>query len=735
MGRDMIPSKLRDTRAALGVVGALLASTMSPAWAQTEDESGGGPLDEIVVTATKRGVAESAQDVPVAITAFSAEQLDRLQVQDLSDLTTAAPNVSLDTVGNAPGYANFTIRGLGINSSIPSVEPAVGMFVDGVYLGMSAGVVINMSDVESVELLRGPQGLLYGRNTTGGAVLLRTRRPGREFAVRGRADISTGPEYATSLSIEGPLAGEALRASLAGYYGKDEGWFTNGFDGASFGASETRYLRPTIIWEPSPDIDLTLILERGAVDGDGPPEQNSGAFSGFDISINFPGYVHMDWTSATLEANWRVGVGDGVITSVTGYRTLEQGNGIDGDALPTSGFHVQTALDQEQFSQELRYAGSFGPLDVTAGLYYFQQDYLYIEERNLVGGAIISAFGGDVDQTSYAAFSQLTWNVTPTVALIGGLRYSWEEKDARVATFAPSTAGSRCSLAARTCDFNFPGPGFPGVSGVESWDSTTPMLGFQWRPNDDLMVYGHWSQGVRSGGYNVRSTSLTFAPGPYDPEYQDAYELGIKSDWFDGRLRANLAVFQNRFEGMQRDINQADPLSGVVQLTRNTADATINGAELEIAWAPIDNLVINTNVGHLDGSYDRILFDLDGGGIGPSDYALRIPRLADWAYNIGATYTLPLQNGIELDWHVDYGYRDAAAFTDSNSSFLSKVNLLNAHFGATSSDGMRVSLYGRNLLDEDTEGSVTPLPALVGGGALRPLNKGRVIGVSFSFRR
>ena len=193
----------------------------------------------------------------------------------MQDLTTAAPNVTLTDLGTVTGFASFTIRGLGVNTTIPSMEPAVGVFVDGIYLGMSAGAVLDVIDLENIEILRGPQGLLFGRNTTGGAVLINTRRPGDVFAVNGRFNYETGPQETASASIEGPI-GEQFRAKLTGYYSNDDGWFTNQFDGGSFGASRTYVARPTVMWTPSAAFDSTLIYERGSVRGDGAVVQNTG---------------------------------------------------------------------------------------------------------------------------------------------------------------------------------------------------------------------------------------------------------------------------------------------------------------------------------------------------------------------------------------------------------------------------------------------------------------------------
>jgi iron complex outermembrane receptor protein len=224
------------------------------------------------------------------------------------------------------------------------------------------------------------------------------------------------------------------------------------------------------------------------------------------------------------------------------------------------------------------------------------------------------------------------------------------------------------------------------------------------------------------------------APGPYGPERQDAFELGWKSDWLDRRLRVNGALFYDEIKDLQRDVNFADPLAGIVQTTRNTADATIKGAELEVVGAVGDNFVLNANAGYTEGKYDKIFFDLDGGGIGASDLKLNIPRLSKWSYSVGAAYTRPI-GGYTLQLRTDYGYRSPAASTDDNAAFLAPIENLSASVAVTlPGEHWTISLYGRNLLDKVTDGIVTPLPGNLGGGAFRTLNEGRVIGAEAAFR-
>lgn len=270
------------------------------------------------MTATKKADAENVQDVPLAVTAYGEKQLDALKVRDLESLSYSMPNVSLDDIGTAPGVANFAIRGLGINSSIPSIDPTVGVFVDGVYLGINGGVVLDIFDLESVEVLRGPQGILFGRNTTGGAVLINTKKPTDEWEAnfKGAAETGargTGMNYYAMGGVGGPLIDGVLRARVAPYYNKDNGWFERYLGGPTtgqpdefvdFGKAETLLVRPSIYWTPSDSFEMTLRYEHGDADSNGPAAQNhtnglgqtnvffSAPRDSFDFSINEPGYAN-----------------------------------------------------------------------------------------------------------------------------------------------------------------------------------------------------------------------------------------------------------------------------------------------------------------------------------------------------------------------------------------------------------------------------------------------------------
>ncbi|KTE00948.1 ligand-gated channel [Sphingopyxis sp. H038] len=682
--------------------------------------------DEIIVTATKKGYGENVQDVPIAVTAYGEAQLDAKFVQNLQSLSYDVPNVQLEDVGSTPGYANFSIRGLGINSSIPSIDPTVGVFIDGVYLGINAGVLFDNFDLEGLEVLRGPQGLLFGRNVTGGAVVVRTSRPSFDLEFRGKASVETGLKKTVSGVVTGPIVDDVVAAKLAVYYSDDDGWFRNRFDGKSFGKAKDLIIRPALSIRGGEDFRMDIRYEHGETKGDGPAGQNHGLFrrDSFDFSVNNRGFYDNKWDQASAETNVDVRFGEGVITNIAGYRRYRSSASSDIDATPLSLFHADIEIAQSQLSDELRYAGKFGDVDVTTGLYYFTQDIRYGERRTLLGGRQIVSGGGAQDQTTWGVFASADWHLSETLTLNLGGRYTWERKTVQVSTLRPNG----CNLDTIICTTNF--------ADSDKWKGFTPKIGLQWQPGDDTQVYGVYTRGFRSGGYNLRNTDPNVPPGPFDQEVQDSFELGVKQQF--GRNRINVAGFYNRIKDLQREIVLPGPL-GASQVIRNTADATIKGIEAEGLFFILPNLALSGQVGYVDGQYRNVQFDLSGDGvINGVDRRLKLPRLSPWTYGAGLTYDQRLGSLGTATARVSYNHRDKAAFTDNNQGFLQGADMLDASLTlATADNHWKFSIYGRNLLNEATIGSDVQLPAAFGGvgASFSPLNKGRVIGgeVAVSF--
>jgi iron complex outermembrane receptor protein len=725
------------------------AADSAPADAPAEEV--GTAIQEVLVTATKKGRAEAAQDVPLAITAFTGEQLQARQTRDLAGLTVSMPNVSLDSIGTQKATANFAIRGLGTNSSIPSIEPTVGVFVDGMYLGINTGVIYDVFDLEGIEVLRGPQGLLFGRNVTGGAIVVKTRKPSDTLDASLKASVTDDMDKIIAGSVSGPLVEGKLKARLTGYYDDDDGWFTNQFDGEDFGASETKLLRPSVTWTPTENTDLTLRYEHGEFDGTGSASQNRADFDrhSHEFSINEEGYDTSEWNQAIAELNVGVPFGDGTITNIFGWRELDQDVLTDIDATPLTFFHARFLVDQEQMSDELRFAGEFGDrVSLTAGLYWFTQEIKYFETRNvfspLAMGVVTGTLGGIQDSTTYGVFTSADIALSDAWTLTLGARYTQEEKQAYVATFGVGPA-SPCDLTAKNCNFDFPSAIDPDA-GEEKWSDVTPKVGLQYQLTDDAQIYGFWTTGFRSGGYNLRSTvpAAENPPGPFDPEEQNSFELGTKADWLDGRLRTNVALFYNQIDDLQREVNLPSGAgAGVVQLIRNTADATIMGGELELEALVTDNFLVTAQVGYVDGEYDEVRYDISGDNvIDDTDLALDIPRLAPLTYGVGFSWDLSLGELGTLTPRVNFNHRDRSAYTDNNRGTLNTVDMLDASISLLMlDDRLSIAVFGKNLTDRVIEGNDTQLPVPFQQAPLgtrnptySPLTKGRAVGLEVNYR-
>lgn len=702
--------------------------------------------EEIVVTATKHGQA-NPQDLPLALNVFSAADLRTFNVEDLTHLSYAMPNVQLEDIGTARGIANFSIRGVGVNSSIASVDPAVGVFEDGMYVGLNAGTISDLFDMGSVEVLRGPQGTLYGRNVTGGAVLLHSNAPSDVFEAHARLAIESDPNVIGEAAVSGPLIDGLLSGRIAVLASHDAGWFENDRDGSRFGENQTRAGRLSLRWTPSADFEAILRAESGRESGDGPAGQNHALFrrGSFDFAIDNPGYARTTWDQAILEANWRVPFGDGVITSISGWRQVEVPWAADIDSTPVWVFHTRVLNLQDQRSEELRYAGTFGALDLVSGLYYLDQNLTYIDERNF-SPSFRRTGGGQGHFVDWAAFANATWRLTDELSLNGGLRFTREDKDSRISRVR--RAGDNLDGAVVVLGEGVDGGSidnrtlnFSDTPFHQSWDDLSPSLGIQWRPSDDTNLYATWSRAFRGGGANFRTSSLGIAPRAYDPEEQSTFEIGWKQDFERGHV--NLALFDNDISNMQRETNLADPISGVQQVVLNAGDASIYGGEIEARWNVTDRFSVSAQAGYTHGRYDRVTEDLNGDlVVDEADKRQRIPRLAPWSYGFDLFYSAPVAGG-DVEARLGYNHRDAAFYNDTNFGRLAAVDFVDANVAyAPLSGGWRLALYGRNLLNEATWGGDTTLPSTAAFGysggerpTFSPLNKGRVLGLELSWRR
>lgn len=680
----------------------LLIAPLAPlAGAQSSDSR--GKLEEIVVTAQKRGVVENAQDVPIAIYGFSSDTLDKALVHNIADLGELVPAADLPPTAPISGFANFTIRGMGTIGTLMTEDPTVSIVVDGMPLGISAGGVLDIYDLESAEVLAGPQGTLFGRNTTGGAVVLRTRRASGEpggnrldFGVGnfGRLEVAGALEAGTD---DGALAGR-----LAFQYKENDDIFDN-VAGEDIGEREFYIVRPSLRWSPFDSVTVDLVAEFGKDEGDGPSSRNiydertRAATDGFvpprdkfDLALNTTPTNELEWSHLIAEVNWELA--GGVLTSVTGIREIEQESLVDTDGSSLSIFDFNPFIDQQQFSQEIRWSGMVGDtLNLTTGAYFFSQKLDYKERRIIFGGAVKPALSAQQDHQQWALFAQGSHDINDSVALIAGLRYTKERKEIEVASFG-------------NCDFEFTSCTIDQDLD-ETWGNLGAKLGINWRVSDDWLTWLSWTRSFRSGGFNGRNGSPTRSAGPFDEETVDAFELGSKWEFLDGAARLNMALYRNEYDDLQRTVLGANNL----QTIDNAAAATISGAELDFAWSATEQLTFYGGFSYVDANYDE--FDNFNPNIFfPAD-ASRPKSAKDLDFFNVAKYTASASvtyDGIDLGPVGTLSLRAAGYWKDELPADIRNYIIYDSSFLAQASatlrlpdDQLTLTLYGKNLTDEE----------------------------------
>lgn len=737
------------------LLGAAMAALAAPA--VHADEADGGDAATIVVKGQPAG--ETVWTAPASIAGLEASELEARQLTTLSSLTQAFANVSLDEIGTFKGVSNFAIRGLGVNSSIPSIDPAVGLYVDGVYLGVNAGSVFDALDVDSVQVLRGPQGVVFGRNTTGGAVLVNTADPDFDqwsgqarLGFESPIDDGRGSPLGTArLVVSGPVS-ETLAVRFGALHASDGGYFRNSLTGAPVGGYDNTVLRAGLAWKPAVDIKLTIKGEWNRSDGDGAPTHNNGqnARDSFSLSINEPGYHHSNSRFVTARLDYDDG--DGVMTSVFGWRKYDLSTRNDIDSSPVTIFHSDTRTRQEQVSNDLYYTHDFGAVDVTLGSYLFHQSVGYEEIRYL---AATQYGGGRMKHDQAEVYGQAAAELAAGLKLTAGLRWSYEAKEAFVTYVRPRTA---CSAVDGTCPVTGTNSLAPtennGFTHKASWRSLSPSVKLGWEAAEGAYLWGGWSRGRRSGGYNLRITqpaafeqvAAALGSPAYQPEKVDSYELGAKWQSGDGRFSLSATLFQSDVDNMQREINVPSATSGLAQSIFNTANARIRGGELEVTARPFEGLSLNASLGHIDARYTSVKFDINSDGVtNAADLLVDLPRAPRWTWGLGGSYRAGIGEHAAITLRGTFQHRSRFAYTDNNWGWNAASDRLDASLTLDlGQPAIRLTVFGRNLLDQVQFGGDTQLPFAGGAfsdgnnrpydprpaaGTFSPLAKGRTLGL------
>ena len=699
-------------------LGALLSAQPFPAGAQ----EGAQVIEEIVVSARKR--EENIQDVGIAVSALSQTEIEQAFARDLRDLVFVSPNLVLDDTAQGPGgVAAAYIRGIGVSEVEKNFDPAVGVVVDGIFLGTMTGGITQAIDLESVEGLRGPQGTLFGRNTIGGVVHLRRSQPTGETGGKVRASYGNYD----NLRLEGLVnfgLGDQVAVKLTGALDdQGEGYYENVNTGRDEGRVEYQSFGANVLLTPSDQLELEYTAQIERTDQDTPPLLNVGQPG--QLFCSAFGFCSPDLKTPVSGDRWKttqdlVGPNDATFDADThilelrwslteslsldyifGSWETEETVLTDWDAVAPELFHTTRPAEYEQTSHELRLTlddpGS--RLRGTAGAYVWDSEY-EIRLRSYIGFAVPNLVL-DLPQTSrqdsqsWALFFEADYDLTDRLTLNFGGRYTEDEKDTDQAGVVTAAAS-------------------------DDWSKFTPKAGLLYRLNDDATIYGTYSVGYRSGGFNGRVDSLENATTPYDEETVTNYEVGVKSDWLDGSLRLNVAAFFMDYEDKQEELQLPSATSGTGQVTlvTNASTAEIYGVELDAQWLPAPGLSLRGNLGVLDAQYDDFEFI---GAAGVQDLShLDIRRAPDLTAALSATYEWSVGTGqawLTFGWR--YLGKHEVDFANKPELTNSAQHLINASANLEVG-AMRFSLFGRNLAEEDGYGIGFDVAGLWSYAATRP---------------
>ena len=688
-------------------------------------------LEEIVVTAERR--SESAQDVPISITAMTGEGLRDVHLQTTTEFAAQVPNFDVNPTGSGDNtYVRITIRGVSSAGLTYAAGTPALVYSDGQLLESVLSHGMAFFDVDVVEVLRGPQGTLFGRNTTAGALSLRSAGPGQEF--NGYAELSYGEWNQTRFegAVGGPVS-ETVGLRIAGFHDSKDGWVDNIYAGGEELEAETYGIRGILEFAPTDDVDVFLKAQLGRVRQD-PSVQNSTVppphpFSGFglDDSLLFNPGPGSDYTKVNtnfrssqlmddvdddqfnLTVNWDLG--GMTFTSVTGYVDAKWDYLDDYDASAAALQHIRTAVEYEGFTQEMRLTSETqSPFQWIVGAFYLEADTIDTHANNvtdlyaLFGFPAAPGFGygsantNTSDSESWAVFAHTTYAWTDRLTTTHAVRYSSDEQErvrsASDFTLFPYT--SPTSYADYSAHTDISGAAFVDHANDASFDEVTWRLAVDYAVTDDVMWYGSVSRGYKAGLVgNLFDATLGDFPA-VEPETVLAYETGIKSRWFDDRLQLNAAVFFYDYEDYQSFAQLIDASQVVQTVSVNIPQVDLTGFEVEVVARPIENLMVSAGYGYVDNEIARYVdsasVDLTGNEVATSP---------DGSFNGYIRYDIPLGGAAWISPQVDWNYRGEYYFNNENAAQFGGFWTVNARLTYRHEElGLTVQAFVENVSDD-----------------------------------
>ncbi|MDB5433003.1 MAG: TonB-dependent receptor [Caulobacter sp.] len=697
----------RRKLALLAATAISLLATRVHAEAAAADADSGATVDEVVVTAERRST--NLQDTPIAITAFSDQVLKDRKIDNIRDLAGQVPNLTISRVTISHTTQTYSLRGIG--ESDPIQEPVLAVYVDDVYLPRQIGSMVEFTDLQRIEVLRGPQGTLYGRNSSAGALRIITEDPGQEFHVR--ADVGVGNYGAVDVRalISGPIVDDKLSGSFSYIHHTRDGVTFDPTLNHDVNRINVDAYRAKLHWTPTSRLDVlfTASATRDRSDSRSyiPVVQPGGGFDPRKSFSEVEPYQKLDGASGSVRVTYDLS--DSLklksITSYGGFDLNPVNYDNDGQAAL-----VQKNLihyNDQYYTQEVQLNGDYGPFKFTTGVFYLHERF-YVQrdgysrknatltDPTVTPGNYNFLRAHNVTNTdSIALFGEVNWAATDQLSFTAGLRGTSEKK---TFTFANSVLNLAGQVTA------------PSINGEadKTWSSVTPKLSVQYKWTPDILTYATWAKGFKAGGFDNRATRLDLAELPFDPETVSSFELGLKSEWFDRRVRANLAVFYNDYTNLQ--VSFYDP-AYVGSRRGNAGKATSYGVELETDTRFTERLGVQFSVGYLDAHYDEYK---GAGGLGVDADGHKLIGAPRWSVSGGATYDVPVSIPGSLRIGVDAQFQSSiySSALERPQDRTPGQTFVNGTLTWTSPDPRwAVVLSGRNLLQSEKPVSATYTPS------------------------
>lgn len=700
---------------ALLASGPVLAQEAQPAAATEGKAASATNLDSITVTARKR--EETLQEVPVAVTAFTSEALDKLNVQDIADLDSQVPNLTIYAARGASSTVTAYIRGVGQSDPTWGADPGVGIYLDDVYIARPQGALLDVFDVSRIEVLRGPQGTLYGKNTIGGAIKYISR--GLPTQVEGYAQITAGNynQLDAKAAIGGPLGGadSGLRGRIAVASMNRDGFGENTLTGQPISDKQINAARLNLGAYAGDDFDVQFALDwiddQSGMRGSKmlAPNPFTPAYppmdDRYDIRSGMQNLNSVETKGASATVNWRPN-DDIALKYVVAKRESDSHSNIDFDTTPVKLADVGGFYEDNQVSNELQLnydAG--GRVRGVVGLYQFSGE---------AGGQIRNNFfnlqfgdtRGKVLTDSIALYADWTFDLTNKLKLDVGARYTDEDKRAIVLNrfYSDATFSRPIAVAA---DFDK----------TTNFKNVSPKVSLDYQITPDIMVYGLATRGFKSGGYNIRANAVAVprSAEPFDDETVDSFEIGSKMGFLDSRLFLNLSAFHNKYKDIQLSVFTGIDTNGdgvndaFFGDFTNAGKGTVNGLEIEYQFLPTANWLISGNLAWLDTKYDEYM----DRGVNVADQ-MKFTNAPDFSGALNVEYRTELANGSNLSARVGYSYQSEVWPTTDLSPVIKQdgYGLVNAGVIWKLNDAWTFSLQGTNLADKEYRTTGYNIPAV-----------------------